>query len=95
VPSGKNGKHGIPETVLAEMKVKADTSTKAMQEKMNKMKDEIKEDMNATRKANRETLKEMTEEIMNANQAKTNANLKEVREETKSGQTEIRSIVNA
>jgi hypothetical protein len=33
--------------------------------------------------------------MMNANQAKTIANLKEMREEIKSGQTEMRSLVNA
>jgi hypothetical protein len=33
--------------------------------------------------------------MMNANQAKTNVNLKEMRNEIKSGQAEIRSIVNA
>jgi hypothetical protein len=35
------------------------------------------------------------EEIMNANQAKMNTNLKQTREEIKSGQAEMRSIVNA
>jgi hypothetical protein len=36
----------------------------------------------------------MMEEMINANQAKANANLKEMREEIKSGQVEMRSIVN-
>jgi hypothetical protein len=62
---------------------------------MSKTKDKIKGDMNANRKADREDLKEMMEEMMNANQAKMKANLKEMREEIKSGQAEMRSIVNA
>jgi DNA anti-recombination protein RmuC len=74
---------------------KIDANTKGMQERMNKMKEKIKEDMNANRKANREGLKEMMEEMMNANQAKMNTYLKEMREEIKSGQAEMRSIVNA
>jgi hypothetical protein len=40
-------------------------------------------------------LKEMMEEMINANQAKMNTNLKEMREEIKSGQANMRSIVNA
>jgi flagellar basal body-associated protein FliL len=69
------------------------------QEHLNEMKDEIKVDMNANRKpdqeerkaerkADREDLKEMMEEMMNIK-------LKEMREEIKTGQEEIRSIVNA
>jgi hypothetical protein len=72
-----------------------DVTTKAMKERINKMKDQIKEHMNANGNIDRENLKEMMEEMMNANQAKKNANLKEMTEEIKSGQAEMRSIVNA
>jgi hypothetical protein len=40
-------------------------------------------------------MKDKIKEDMNANQAKTNANLKEIREVVKSGQAELRSVVNA
>jgi NurA-like 5'-3' nuclease len=62
---------------------------------MKEMKDEIKEGMKANKKADRENPKEMMEEMTNANQAKTKTSLKEMREEIKSGQVEMRSIVNA
>jgi hypothetical protein len=72
-----------------------DANTKAMQERMNEMEDKIKEEMNADRNADQEDLKEMIEEMMNANKAKMNRYLKKMREEIKSGQVEMRSIVNA
>jgi hypothetical protein len=77
--------------MLAEM----NANMKTNQEIMKEIKDEIKEDMNANRKAGRVYLKETMEEVMNANQAKMDANLKEMRGEVKSGQAEMRSIVNA
>jgi hypothetical protein len=55
---------------------------------MNEMKDEIDENMNANRKTDREDLREMWEEMMNAN-------LKETKDSIRSGQVEMRSIVNA
>jgi hypothetical protein len=53
------------------------------------------EQMKQKIRADPENLKEMMEEMMNANQAKMNENLKEMREETKSGQVEMKSILNA
>jgi hypothetical protein len=61
-----------------------DANSKMMQEKI----DKIEEDMNANRKADRENLKGMMEGMMNTNQAKTNANLKKMRKEIKFGQAE-------
>jgi hypothetical protein len=92
VPSNKNGKHRIPESHAGRNErqnghnPRKNANAKAMQVMINERKDEIKEDMNANRKADRETLKEMLKEMMNANQAKTNENLKEMREKIKSGQ---------
>jgi uncharacterized protein YpuA (DUF1002 family) len=45
-----------------------------MQEMMNEIKDEIKKNMNAIRKADWEDVKEMLEETMNVNQAMTKTN---------------------
>jgi hypothetical protein len=65
-------------TMLAEMNAKKnakmdvtqekmDANNKAVQERMNEMKDENKKDMNANRKADPGNLKEMMEEMMNTN----------------------------
>jgi hypothetical protein len=94
------------EQMMAHLLAEIRTDQEHMKKMMNKMKDKIKDDMKtmqekaeanretnreerkAERKADREDLKEMMEEMMNAN-------LKEMSEEIKSGQVEIRSIVNA